>query len=1319
MKATIYLFASAAAALAFQALGMPAVSQAQEVWTARGGSTTFSFDAEVMARLGLDIADIDSGVASFAEDHWAWVFTIDPKSAVTFTVVNGNIDEVLEGRIKHFGQMTITSRQGQRVLTDAVISPQEGGAFDRLYTADAVSRQGYAFMLDRVKAGFDRWSHTLTIHSGELYLSADWAEALGDRALAGQSLGKVTTYALAEWVGGDQPDLAFDSPVVPGSRTAGPDMTFCQLYGLYMPSGARLGDIVGLSVGTTSWNIGTADLQWFARPAENHPFIIMNLFRLKDDRFEQIGQSWIKHGFYALGNTQCGGTCTYEPGHSQGNWLGTGCTDTYSASLNASQGGLGPRYEVNPWTGAWTYPGSHLAQGSHSHNGIEHRIQVFDADLDPAQNPGATYYCESFYVCLDDVDAMNSAAWKEVAVASGSPGNPWTFSMSGSSVMPKIGFAIDAWVGARQTMLAEEVPPIEFVSPDGRCILAAKATDLGGGQWHYEYALLNIDMDRKVGSFSIPISPGTVVTNIGFHGARHHDEEVAGYSNTAWTGQVAGGAITWTTVDNPVRWGTLYNFRFDADVPPNVDDVTVTLGLFEPGAPAELTGLTIGPEQGPADCNGNNISDECDIDCGLPGCSVPGCGGSSDCNGNATPDECETDCNANGVPDDCDLVGGTSQDCDGNGVPDECDPDADGDAVPDGCDICPGYDDNVDTDGDLVPDGCDACPGFDDTADADGDLVPDGCDNCPNDYNPDQLDFDGDNIGDVCDPDCHPTLFEDHFETDLGWTVVNENVIGGAWERGDPAGNGLRGDPTDGYDGGGQCYLTENVSGNSDLDGGPTRLISPTLDLHFGSITLSYAYWWYFDDGEGTDSLTVEVSTNDGVDWTQIAVHNDVAYYGWRTNQILLDDFVTPTATTKIRFSAVDNPNNSIVEAAVDAVVLTAECFPDCNGNGVDDATDIAGGTSQDCNANGIPDECDIASGTSQDNNGNGVPDECDPLGDGIRGGLEWDKWWVVNGAPVPTGNHPLYPPAGQQSGSSTYRCKECHGWDYKGVNGAYGSGTHYTGIPGVFGSTMTPQEMFDIVKLDSGTVPNGHDFGAYGLSDTDIWDLVEFMRSLVIDTDTYIDGSALFLGDPVQGQVDYEFGGSVECIACHGFDGTAINFGTPTAPEWVGTVAVRNPWEMLHKTRIGQPGSPMPSWLAGGGTDQEAADIGAYAQATFPVDCLNAGHCDDGDPCNGVEQCVSGYCQPGAIECGVGCVDCNGNAIPDQCDPYVVVGDFDSDCDADLNDLATFALCFGGAGVTTPPPGCTTEDFTATDLDGDGDVDLNDFSTFADNYTG
>ena len=58
-----------------------------------------------------------------------------------------------------------------------------------------------------------------------------------------------------------------------------------------------------------------------------------------------------------------------------------------------------------------------------------------------------------------------------------------------------------------------------------------------------------------------------------------------------------------------------------------------------------------------ADCNANEIPDECE----------------ADCNSDGVPDECEADCNGNGVPDPCDIAAGFSADCNANGIPDECD----------------------------------------------------------------------------------------------------------------------------------------------------------------------------------------------------------------------------------------------------------------------------------------------------------------------------------------------------------------------------------------------------------------------------------------------------------------------------------------------------------------------------------------------------------------------------------------------------------------------------------------------------------------------
>ncbi|MFG0329303.1 MAG: hypothetical protein ACF8PN_05325 [Phycisphaerales bacterium] len=405
--------------------------------------------------------------------------------------------------------------------------------------------------------------------------------------------GGVAALGVAALLGGMQvePVAVNEGMDGPGRDDDGPDMKFCQLYDLEQYG--RVGDIVGLSIATTSWNVGNRDLMWFASPDNRHPFIVGNMYRLKNDRFEQIGQSWIKHGFYALGNTQCGGQCIYEPGHYTGDWLGQNCTDTYSSSLNASQSGLGPRYEVNPWTGEWNYQGSVFQRGVRAEDAVDRRIQVHDDDLDPALNQGAQYFGEGYYVILDDINVMNSASWKPVT-PNGQPGGWWNFSMSGSGTRPNDGFAIDAWTGARQTMIAQELPVIEFVSPDGRAIIAAKANDLGGGAWHYEYAVLNIDMDRKISSFSIPLPDGVDVANIGFHAVEHRNEP--DYTNEQWDATVESGAITWSTDSNPIRWGTLYNFRFNANRGPG--DVVATAGLYEPGAPTSVSGVTWGPAGG-------------------------------------------------------------------------------------------------------------------------------------------------------------------------------------------------------------------------------------------------------------------------------------------------------------------------------------------------------------------------------------------------------------------------------------------------------------------------------------------------------------------------------------------------------------------------------------------------------------------------------------------------------------------------------------------------------------------------------------------------
>jgi mono/diheme cytochrome c family protein len=216
------------------------------------------------------------------------------------------------------------------------------------------------------------------------------------------------------------------------------------------------------------------------------------------------------------------------------------------------------------------------------------------------------------------------------------------------------------------------------------------------------------------------------------------------------------------------------------------------------------------------------------------------------------------------------------------------------------------------------------------------------------------------------------------------------------------------------------------------------------------------------------------------------------------------------------------------------------------------------------------------------------------PSGNVTRGGRLYDKWWSEAGVPAPAGEHPLYPPAGAQSGSSTWRCKECHGWDYQGADGAYGSGSHFTGISGVWqSSNLSGEELYAILTGDLAD----HDFSPY-IAEQDIWDLVDFLREGTAFIPTYVDLGTKTFKDGDAGAGSSAF--SSICAVCHGYAGTAIDFGDST---FINDIATDNPWEFLHKARMGQPGTAMPAlYDIQGRTIQDAVNVGAFAQTLEPT---------------------------------------------------------------------------------------------------------------------
>lgn len=367
-----------------------------------------------------------------------------------------------------------------------------------------------------------------------------------------------------------------------------------------------VGDIVAYSIGTTSCNVGTVPLDWFQSGANRHPLIINNIHRIKDGAIEQIGVSWVKHGFCALQQTLCG-SCTPTCGGCCST-LGVGCSDPYTASLNGQQSGLGPRFEINAATG--TYPWPYTTAGQ-SGNNIFKRIQVHVDDLDPKLNAGAVYVSEGQYVARDDAlagNANNNASYRMTQVGPENPFGGWYLNYTAATVreLP----AIFAWKAVH--------PEVELVNVDvpgdGRFWVGANVIDNGNGTYRYEYAVFNLNSDRSASSVSV--ETGAPVSNVGFRDVDYHSGEP--YDMTDWTSTEGGGQVTWsnntTFFANPnanaLRWGTLYNFRFESSAAPVDGDFTI--GLFKPdlgGGPDSVTVTLPVPGQGQGGCNEADIAE--------------------------------------------------------------------------------------------------------------------------------------------------------------------------------------------------------------------------------------------------------------------------------------------------------------------------------------------------------------------------------------------------------------------------------------------------------------------------------------------------------------------------------------------------------------------------------------------------------------------------------------------------------------------------------------------------------------------------------------
>ncbi len=392
------------------------------------------------------------------------------------------------------------------------------------------------------------------------------------------------------------------------AAAAGPDIIVGEVAGfndiIYWGSS---GVIKAYSFRTEACNIGTTPANWIST-TNQHPVIAQNMFRLMDGRFEQIGQAWVKHGFNTENEDLCG-VCQPTAGQS----LGVGCSDTYQASLNGAQALLGPKSEVNASTGQFPYPFS----GPPPVATIGRRLQVDGDDLDASSNPGALFFLEGHYVAADDAvfgNAANNASWRRVNYNSATS----TMTPVGSTFQQQP--AILAWQANDPSVRLSQV----VVQNDGATGIngwfwvGSKATYLGDCQWHYEYAVQNLNSHQSCNLFAVVIPDGVTVTNRGFRSVPYHSGEP--YLPFNWASSLTATEVKWSTGSfaqspnaNALRWGTLFNFRFDADAPPTCDG-SVSLGLYRSPERPRLVVTALAPRLGSACSRSGDLDFDCDVD---------------------------------------------------------------------------------------------------------------------------------------------------------------------------------------------------------------------------------------------------------------------------------------------------------------------------------------------------------------------------------------------------------------------------------------------------------------------------------------------------------------------------------------------------------------------------------------------------------------------------------------------------------------------------------------------------------------------------------
>jgi hypothetical protein len=587
----------------------PAPAEAQH-WSAWGGTVGIRWNRELAADLGLKIGAAQGRHAELsALEHET--FDVRNTGSLDFEVRGGGLRSFVGGELRAAGGHVLDHAGGRIDLTDFRLVPRTGLKPGAAPVLDLIGADGRAwFYVDHLMYGLVDNRSRLAVRTMDLRITPELAQRLGMPEVAGWVVADMEMLTDVQRRGSDVvPTGAFVPkwhgqavPGVPGAIYEADlfmldfSVQYTRCNGctgvggngqvVFTPSSTLRNNVNNGTLNVTvpgdprgtSRARYTADIPWYTKfqgqfpPYNNdqHPYLIWNLYRINaDGSMDQIGRSGVKHAFLTI-NTNC----LEDPNNSH--ILGRGCADVYSASNNDSNQSLGPRSEIIPATNVWGRCGSIYdvncdgVQNASTNTSFDQRLVVRESQFSGAAHTGATYLFESWYLARQDIDILNSMATKRATFTRS--GTVWVV---GGNDQYKLGPAIDRWVDPAAP--GPNAASVALNTAEGNAKVAVKVTDLGGGRWRYDYAVMNLDFARAATSGAEPNL--RVISNAGFNGFTvptgaatitdlvFSDGDLD--TTNDWAASINDGNVYWLApAGKTLNWGTMFRFSFVANRAP-------------------------------------------------------------------------------------------------------------------------------------------------------------------------------------------------------------------------------------------------------------------------------------------------------------------------------------------------------------------------------------------------------------------------------------------------------------------------------------------------------------------------------------------------------------------------------------------------------------------------------------------------------------------------------------------------------------------------------------------------------------------------------